>query len=459
MLIFLSSFLNLFQLLCLLSLDIATIKELKDLWLAMAGIATTLAGFTLATYSIYVTRSEMASSNSFCRNYSFVEDNFLYSLQFMFLILMLFTLTALLSLYFVVLGNVKQGAAIPSIGQSIWFILVLFMSILGWAVWSCVKLWKYIWRIKSSTIKTRGFSIEREESILESIKEESILESSEIERFEARIEQDKNKLSKTKIYYSVLAVFYIIIVIASVIALFLGMTVFFLLLNSESIWINRVKVIISSYIYIQDWAIYLSIFSFIIGTLSMYIQYYLFQPRRLLFKVDFSTSLNLKKGISDIDGKCDSAEKKRKWLECRIENRIAILDEKKHSNGKRQDELNNAKELLTEARKSIIQTYTDPRTGRKMDIIKRREYHKKWFEFFIDNPFQTYEEIITVMNFQNLYLEGLNRYDARLKELPEQIELLLNEIPIVSKKVKNSQSSALNSKAKTKEMPITKSGK
>jgi hypothetical protein len=76
-----------------------------NFWLSFAAIASTLSGFTLASYSIYTNRAEIVASDPMCRNYALKEATSRESLKFIFLTLAMFLVPLLVSFGFLVTGN------------------------------------------------------------------------------------------------------------------------------------------------------------------------------------------------------------------------------------------------------------------------------------------------------------------------------------------------------------------
>lgn len=157
----------------------------------------------------------------------------------------------------------------------------------------------------------------------------------------------------------------------------------------------------------------------------------------LLEKPDFrhqiskSENLKLSKMTQSLIQEVSRKEESKGILNCL--NRM-LLEDIFQNEITRKNSLFITAELLLRAEESIEGNHSDPIKGESIKLIELKDRHTKSLNQFIDRGYATYEEIISEMNGIELYLEGLDKYEIRLKELPAQIDLLINELSINSGK-------------------------
>jgi hypothetical protein len=424
-------------------------------WITFSAIAVTLAGFTLAGYSIYTTRAEMAVVDQVCRRYAFQEESSSRSLAFMFLALFMFLVPLLLSLSFLIRFEVNQS---PSAKAIIYTTIVFSILFFLWISINVIRLIKYLYQILRYTIRTKCFElkIEKEKKKKDYFKK-SRTDTKRQGRFEkwkiqvlARDWFDQNlvlefddlrKLGKELPGIIIGTPSCLLILVLA--ALFILGTLILLVVKlchswgsllDEDSWVNAVATHAPSYMVEQGTQIIVLV-SMIIGILLIYLHFHIFQPRRLLFKAD-QASLN--RAIDDIENKCDSINSTGEWLRGRISAidkalnsdlssghewlkvRINFIDVALTSNSSssKSPRQEHGLALAKLAQGSIKEGWWN----RIMEDVKRKEYHIKWLCFLREEPLVSYKEILGVMNGIELYIEGLNRADNQLKEIFDRMQ-------------------------------------
>lgn len=383
-------------------------------WSALVVISTALIGFSLTAYNIYRTRAERTAADSICRKYSFIEDSFHCSWRLMIIAVIMFLITFSLSLFHIILSNLADmpnPADGPKLGLGEWFDYIKYgIEILViWVFTFCIHLWIYIYRFWKCGIYTI---------------------------------QDTNKI---KYYidwakYSFIAILYILLILCAF--LFLSRSAYFLVLLLGQ---DNFSDILKNEILEKEFQ-FTVIFSLVIGIFIMYSEYYLFQPKNILFNVEQSTRQNLKNVINDINDKCEGFKHISAWLKL-----IVAEARNKVSNSNEESPLlKKTITLLSRANTGVNGYHIDPFTDEKHKLIKIKDKHITLLEQFIKRGYATYDEIVSEMNGIELYLESLNKFEVRLKELPPQIDLLVNKLATSNNGVKSNLFSQENSETDPK---------
>lgn len=424
-------------------------------WPAFSAIAATLAGFTLAGYSIYTTRAEMAVVDQVCRRYAFREKSSSRSLAFMFLAIFMFLVPLFLSLSFLIRFEVTQSSSAKVIIYTVIILSILFFL---WISINVIKLIKYLYLILRYTIRTKCFElkIKKEEKKQDYYKKSNTgterqgwFEKWKIHMLardwfnNLRLESDDLRELRKELPGIIIGTpsCLLILVLA---ALFIFGNLSFLIVKlchscagllAEDSWVNAIVTHAPSYMAEQG-AQMIVIVSMVAGILLTYLHFHIFQPLRLLFEAD---QASLKRAIEDIENKCDSIKSTRDWLSGRISSieealnsdpssshewlkvrinfiDLALTSDSSSSKSPRQE---HGLAVANRAQSSMSESWSN----RIMEDVKKKEYHIKWLCFLSKEPLVSYKEILGVMNGIELYIEGLNRADNQLKEIFDRMQI------------------------------------
>jgi hypothetical protein len=430
---------------------------LGNYWLVIATISATLIGISLTTYNIHRSRAEQAAADPICRKYSFVEDSFSYSWRLVILAVIIFAIASSLSLYVLAASNL--GNKIRPVES--WFLTTGRWFLILWAFHSCISLCAYIIKffvcgIKSVYRKFTKIKTETSEKYNQSIffkfirhvkkfeiihlikKVKRLISWKLLARLWKSIKQSWELIKQLGrlIIFPIITVGYLLLIWGA----------FYFLYYSSDLFLSLLKEV-NSHRGIKDFeydAQVTVIISLIIGILIMYSEYYLFQPHNIIFKVEDSTKQNLNNTINDINDKCESSKHISEWLNLKVKDAKKKVKENplkfQEDNFTELQDVNSdeitseyrsciTEQLLSRAEESIKGYHKDPMddNNTSIELTMKSDYHIESLKQFLKKGYATYEEIISVINGIELYLEGLNKHEARLKELPAQIELLTKE--------------------------------
>jgi hypothetical protein len=407
----------------------------KDFWIAISAIAATFAGFTLAGYSIYITRTEMAASDPMCRRYNFRECTSSYSLYFMFYALMMFMAPLLLGIIF--LSRVSFLFAAPRhflmvgiLSILVPFIVVIVVSKQILYIWHGAKYYRKVTRydrqllveiIERKEEKDKGTGTVVISGQIQESKFDIDIKELRIRLKEAKDAERRNK--RKEIWM-------------------LGLCV--LLLISLLILLANVGCILLALSYPQDWYLtavgdpkQASILALIMGTILVCCYFHIFQPERFLFRKDETTKQALESLMEGLPAQLESIKQIQGWIQERVEATKSSLKAKSFMKEKLNDGAASNREEQEGREKSKTEKLLDRAEiyskGESTGLIRglggllsdeRQKYHMDWIDFCSKQEVITYEGIVWIVSGVNQYVEGLNRFENGLKEVPVQLKLL-----------------------------------
>lgn len=359
-----------------------------NFWIVFMTAAATLAGFTLASYSIFITRIEIAAADEICRRYLFKECTSQYSLSFI-----LFALTM-----FVVPLGLGLSTLFPN--QSIepfWRIPIRIMAGL--------VLFVFIFVVAMINGKQISYGV-------------TFL------RYRSKLKEQSPARAQRRSYDLLHLIMAFAMLVLSWMVLALNLLHLVLILERAGAWeVNRLFWGRLASMVPAELSATASLF---VGLALVGWHFYLFEPTRLVFRVDEDTRSMISAAEREIEKSWELLDPLRNWLRTRIANAEKALEKNGASTGA---EARGAKILLERA-KVYLEGKSPGLKGEEGDTLESRKgHHLKWIEFCASREVMTFGDIVWIMNGIDLYLKALINFEQRLKEMPAQLEALIAPLP------------------------------
>jgi hypothetical protein len=367
-------------------------QESTNFLLAFTGVASTLAGFTLASYSIYTNKASTIATDPLCRRYGLKEFDASHSLNFIFLTLTLFLVPLLTSLTLLVVQGV---ASLPPVLYILWATALL-----------CAILWSLIAKRGALTYVSQVDSFERLRVDFESRKRTSRVKQVNI--------NEPGVKSKRKALERKAAKFFAEIMVPLVL---IGDVVMALV----SLWPFAPSGSLVSYLIVAAREINLTVLMFAdilslaCGVLMLYSYFRLFDTRKLLFEIDDGTRKILRMASDRIVSKCNSLVELQKSFRL-------ILDD---PDRRWVNRLAKERHLPEQSIKALIDGAVDFARGSHWDLetekggvplIDAKPYHLDWINNLLKWEAIPHDQFVLIMTGIEIYTEGLNRFEADMKE-------------------------------------------
>lgn len=350
-----------------------------NFWVAYVTAASALAGFTLASYGIFVSRIGIASADSVCRRYLFKECTSQYSLAFILFALALFVTPLAHGLATLVQRKADRSAILT--------LEVLFLISL---VAFVVKQVQYAWYLRRYASKL--------ENATERIDRETIAFARKLFR---------HVLAWLHFLFGMMLIFTAIAAVAANV-LYMNER---LIDNSQQIssLIGRCS------------AEGAAIVALLLGVTLVSWNFYLFAPSRLVFVVDSETKRLLADTRDNIEKSVKKFEPMRAWLTGRLRAATARLRDLDLG----ADDLRSAEQVLQRVAESLNSDTKSPIDGSELTLEKLQSRHDDWLRFLSnDVSMMRFREIVSIMSGIERYIEAVSRHEQRLKEIPDQLTVL-----------------------------------
>ena len=380
---------------------------MENFWLCFAAIASTLSGFTLASYSIHITRAEVVASDPICRHYALRESASRHSLAFIFFILGMFLIPLLASLGFLVPAGVRSTLFV--------LIVLLIIFTLFWGIWSIKSTVQYLVRVARFQEK--------------------------MQKLEDRTKEGLSSKAQGRILSSLLLLpLLILIALMALVLLWLVGSVARDAVHLRGSMTAQVVSLLPAWLVssvpsaeiLGELSIWASLLSVALGIVLIYFYFLLFTPLTLLFEVGSGARKVLAMTMHDIQDKRKAVAKLQRMLESILRNR----DERwmmrlKVERGMREAEI---QQLFLNEEKFAKGRHWDPEKKRSMSLVARGSYHRKRLRFCLDEDFVCYDQIIAMMSDVERYLQGLVQFEdglkERIREYQEMVRFIENREPV-----------------------------
>ena len=160
--------------------------------------------------------------------------------------------------------------------------------------------------------------------------------------------------------------------------------------------------------------------------------FYLFEPSRVIFESGTITDNMLDETRQNIKTSLKRVGRVQKWLQERVANAKAYLDTAAAHPAN--DEARLAKELLVEAENYLTGMTSGMNPG-EARLETLANYHYAWLDFCRDQKVMPFREIIRIMHGIDLYVQAVVNYEQWLKEMPEQLTILINPLVPIRRRV------------------------
>lgn len=365
----------------------------NEYWIALVSTAATLAGFTLASYSIFATRIEAAATDATCRRYGFKECTSEYSLAFMQFALNMFVVPLVIGV--VVLFPTKPFNHFWHVPSGL--VILLLESLLLYAI---------------GVITRKQFSYEQMYAEYAKQLRAALTPGQSSVRDNARL------------------VIAMIMLSVSWIVFLLNLWHLNERLATAGIKLVRVPLLAGLADGLPcSLVVAISLF---VGLALVSWYFYLFEPSRVIFESGTITDNILDETRQNIKNSLIRVGRVQKWLKERVANAQAYLDTVAVHPAN--DETRLAKELLVEAEKYLA-GMTSGVTPEEARLETRAEYHYAWLAFCRKQKVMPFREIIRIMHGIDLYVQAVVNYEQWLKEMPEQLTILINPLVPIRKRV------------------------
>jgi len=341
----------------------------ENFWLSFAAIASTLSGFTLASYSIYTNRAEVVASDSMCRNYALKEATSRESLKFIFLTLAMFLVPLLVSFGFLVNG----GALYLVLGLACAFIVFL----IPFGVWATFSTIRYQFRVTSC---------------------------------EEKVKQLGQSAWRVKSWSKALAL--LPLLVAPLLAALWSLSLLVVHIASEDALWGLASWALSSY-SVEERAMIACLFAVIGGTGLVYVHFRIFDPVTLLFAVGAGAKSTLARTTEDLNDKCEALEKSKRILVSMIRN----LDRSSKDRIMKEFHLERAEvDKHLEEVKNFAEGWHRDSEGHLVRLFDQKSYHAERLEFCRKESFLSYDQWVRIISDVEQYLQGLRSFEAGLQE-------------------------------------------
>lgn len=355
-----------------------------NFWLGFITAASALAGFTLASYSIFVSRIEIAAADTICRRYLFKECTSQYSLAYILFALTMFIVPLALSLnYLFEAHNIDESwRTVASAGETLF---VVFLLLINW------KQLDYGWKL--------------------------IRYNRELKKQNEVVDENRPVRRSFDLLHFVLAV---IMILLSWVVLLANLGHLNARVTSAGVWILNFGLV--------DWLVKTvpaelsAAISLFVGLALVSWHFYLFDPARLVFESNYDTIGKLRETSGNIDDALKRLEPVQSWLRVRVANAEESLN---HLGPQFATEAALAKVLMESAKEFLegnVSSVVD--SGRKTLWDRGQNYHKPWLAFCMAQRVMRFSDIVWLMNGIDLYMQAMSNFEQRLKEMPEQLPLL-----------------------------------
>ena len=361
-------------------------EQLQNFWIVLVSTAATLAGFTLASYSIFASRIESAAADTTCRRYAFKECTSEYSLAFMQFALTMFVMPLLIGVMTLFPFKTLNKSWHMPIGL---VVLVLEVALSCAIAYITRKQFRYEGMYASYAKELRAHSTPGK----------------------------LNRLDDARIVVA---------------AIMLGMSCLVFFVN---LWHVNAKLTLAGATLVHpdvlnkimdalpcELAATISLFAGL-ALVSWY--FYLFEPSRVILATDKVTTNMLEETQKNIKTSLDRIERVQKWLGERVANAKTYLD------NVALEQVNNevkfAKVLLEEA-ETYLKGITSGLSADDESLPKRAQYHYGWLEFCQKQKVMPFREIIRIMHGIDLFAQAVTNYEQQLKEMPQQLALLIDPL-------------------------------
>lgn len=347
---------------------------MDNFWPTLTAAAATLTGFTLAGYSIYITRAEMAASDPICRQYNFKECASGYSLSFMLFALILFINP-------LILGLLELSPSFKARPALAYFLIVFCVVFIAVVITLIIIQVRYLYLVTKYNSKL-------------------LLRKREVNKSKAQWPEI--------IKLGLIGFFLFCLLVVTVISLFVirqNMLEVMFKLDVPRDWVGWLGYF-NDYFPKASWAVV----SLLAGLILICSYLYIFQPERFLFK------------------RLDTTDTKEHDPLKRIEERLRKLESATdlliNTHKSVEMLITNVKPTLQGVGSEIIDSMNSYLDRFNEEILGDKPKKHLADLNIISEDFVTYDGIIWVMNGINMYAEGLIRFESGLKEIPQQLQLL-----------------------------------
>lgn len=345
--------------------------DFTNFWLSFAAIASTLSGFTLASYSIYTNRAEVVAADPMCRNYALKEAASRESLKFIFLTLAMFLVPLLVSFGFLITGN-----ALYLVLELAYISILVLLPSGFWALYSTVR---YQFRVTLCEDRLRHFG------------------------------QPRSRMRSLRKAVPLI----LLLSVPPLVALW-GLSLLVVHISSEvSLW-GISRFLLPSY-GVEERAMLASLLSVAGGILLVYVHFVVFDPRYLLFRVDDGARMSLARMVRDLRSKCEALERSRGMLRNMIVKMSRDSGLRKRIMEEFQLSAVEAQRYLHEAEHFTQGQHRD-RGGNDIHLLENKEYHAERLEFWREGDFLSYDQWVRIISDVELYTQGLANFEIGIQE-------------------------------------------
>jgi glycosyltransferase involved in cell wall biosynthesis len=362
--------------------------SIDNFWLGFITAVSALAGFTLASYSIFVSRIEIAAADTICRRYLFKECTSQYSLAYILFALTMFVLPLALGLAALFpFQQVDESWRVATrIGETV------FVSFIGFINWKQFSYGKMLIGYNS--------------------------------KLKAKRQELKEKDRSSRTWRD-----YLHFSLAGVMLLFSWAI---LLVNLWHLNRRLMKTGVWNLDFgLLDWlanAISAELgaaLSLFVGLALVSWHFYLFDPTRLVFEITEETKKMLLLTHGNIEGSLERLSHIQAWLRPRVANAMGMLGD---IGTQPNPEGEGAKNLLKRAEEYLAGRVSSLREPGKETLEDGKKYHYAWLNFCREQKVMTFGDVVWIMNGVDLYVKALSNFEQGLKEMPEQLTTLVDPV-------------------------------
>jgi hypothetical protein len=374
--------------------------ESESFWSIIAQTAATLAGFTLAGFSIYMATTDRADSDEICRRYGFTENSSRASWAFVYLILMLFSVPLLLSIL-KLWGFYTLPPSAFSFYRGVSGVLALsFLSISF--ILACIQV-AYFFKLAEASARQEEFLIER------GVKEK-------------KSRNPFNNLAPQKIKCLKIGFFLVVI----------GITLFVLSLNVRNTIKTAWEINFISSPLLEKLELVspgsLAIFSMVWALVWIYFHFHLFRPDRLLFVVKDSDKQEIKRFHQGLKDTCEQIKEMQGLLLPIVASpseqllRGMVFDE--------HVQMQKVKKRFDDLEDRLTGWSWNAAIGERERRTDKLDYHLTTLNFCLDQDFMRFGAIKLLFNELEYYDRGLDELSHELSRTWEEFKELSRFIQI-----------------------------
>lgn len=368
--------------------------EKISFWSAIAQTMATLAGFTIAGFSIYMATTERAEADDICRRYGFKDDSSRASWAFIFVVLILFGVPLLLSLL-KLWGVYDLNPFLFLLYRLVSLVLASLLIIISLAL-TRLQL-DYYRRLAQASAREQEFAIERDEPQRHFRNPIRNLAPRDMAVFKTRIVFVGLALAFTVIVWNVLNVV-------------------------KAAW--EKNHIPASRLQFLDFVSpgSLAIVSMVLGLGCIYFHFHMYRPERLLFVVNDPHQQDMKRFRQGLINTTRQIADMQNLLRP-----IVTAPDERLLNGLIAEERSQP-HTIEKRRKDLAERVEgwswNAKTGREERLLDRLDYHLRTLDFCLAQPVMRYGAIRMYFKELELFDSGLTKFSLDLVGIKAQLQEL-----------------------------------